>query len=186
MNQRKSKLDSIATLLEKALVVDPYRAPNSQQCIPSVFINQKLYGKATKDDPVNNTDFRKRRSSIQPKKSNLSSRRFEKTDLKSRSIVNGDQFVGVKKQVFGSHNDSITELSQKTAFKTGNKNSNYEKKVDSYLENWYGTTQGLPLEWVKNLDSKKVQRQKCEQCERYRCSHQIYHGRVAGLLGRQI
>ena len=50
----------------------------------------------------------------------------------------------------------MTELSQKTAFKTGMNNSNYEKKVDNYLGNWYGTTKGLPLEWTKHLDANKV------------------------------
>ena len=52
--RRRLKLDAIGTLLEKVIISDPYKAPNSQQSIPTTFINQKLYGKGTKDDPVNN------------------------------------------------------------------------------------------------------------------------------------
>lgn len=58
--QRKGKLDAIGTLLEKAVVNDPYKAPNSYQCVPTVFINQKLYGKATEDDPINNINVVKK------------------------------------------------------------------------------------------------------------------------------
>ena len=51
---RRDKLSAIGTLLEKAVIADPYIAPNSRQCIPKVFVNRKLYGQSTADDPVNN------------------------------------------------------------------------------------------------------------------------------------
>ena len=58
----KGKLEAIGTLLEKAIIRDPYKAPNSQQPVPQVFINQKLYGKATRDDPANNIDLARYRA----------------------------------------------------------------------------------------------------------------------------
>ena len=62
LKARKSKLEAIGTLLEKAVVRDPYKAPNCQQPVPHVFINQKLYGKSTLDDPANNIDLARRRA----------------------------------------------------------------------------------------------------------------------------
>ena len=59
VGERRSKLDAIGTLLEKAVIANPYKAPNSQQCVPSVFVNTKLYGKATQDDPANNLNLLK-------------------------------------------------------------------------------------------------------------------------------
>ena len=50
---RKSKLSAIGTLLEKAVIKDPYRPLNGEQALPVIFVNQKLYGKATEDDPAN-------------------------------------------------------------------------------------------------------------------------------------
>ena len=41
-------------MLTKATVQNPYNPPNSYQAIPAIFINQKMYGKSTNDDPVNN------------------------------------------------------------------------------------------------------------------------------------
>lgn len=52
------------------------------------------------------------------------------------------------------HNKSMSELSQRTAFRTGKSNSIYEQKVHDYLGNWFGTTKGLPIEWSKNLDTR--------------------------------
>ena len=62
--ERKRKLQSIGIFLEKTVIRDPYLAPNSQQCIPTVFINQKLYGKATHEDPINNIELVKKMRNI--------------------------------------------------------------------------------------------------------------------------
>ena len=50
---RKDKLSAIGTLLEKAVIKDPYKPINAEQALPVIFVNQKLYGKATEDDPAN-------------------------------------------------------------------------------------------------------------------------------------
>lgn len=57
MAARRKKIDVIGTMLEEVVIRDPYKALNSQQNLPSTFINQKLYGKGTKDDPVNNINL---------------------------------------------------------------------------------------------------------------------------------
>ena len=44
---RAQKLLVIGTLLEKAVINDPYKALNNNISIPTVFVNQKLYGKCT-------------------------------------------------------------------------------------------------------------------------------------------
>ena len=56
---RRDKLVAIGTMLEKATVIDSHIAPNSRMPIPQVFVNRKIYGKATKDDPANNIELAK-------------------------------------------------------------------------------------------------------------------------------
>ena len=70
------KLNAIGTLLEKAVINDPYKSPNTYQCVPLVFGNQKLYGKRTEDDPINNINvvkhMRKKSTTYQPAKTDRS------------------------------------------------------------------------------------------------------------------
>ena len=49
---RRKKIDAIGTLLEKAVIREPYFPLNKDQNMPGIFVNTKLYGKSTEDDPV--------------------------------------------------------------------------------------------------------------------------------------
>lgn len=57
--------------------------------------------------------------------------------------------------------------------------SQKETKVHNYLHEWGGTTKGLGSEWQEEV-GKKVGRPTCMKCGKYRCSHQIFSGKVAG------
>jgi len=81
----------------------------------------------------------------------------------------------------------LADLNRKTEFRTRMKETNYEKKIDLFLGDWYGTTKGLSQEWTKKAAAKDLNyRPPCEKCDKYRCSHQIYHGRVPGRTGRHF
>ena len=44
-------MDAIGTMLEKAVVKDSHWPMNSEQALPFIFVNHKLYGMSTEDDP---------------------------------------------------------------------------------------------------------------------------------------
>ena len=125
---RKSKLDAIGTLLEKAVVTDPYRAPNAYVNIPTVFVNQKLYGKATHDDPVNSMKLVKNlkygsTAHLHTNKSTVMS-----VNDYGRKTPTGRSNTAMS--MTGDYNDgkssSLKECFTKTDFRTSMKRNNHE------------------------------------------------------------
>lgn len=148
--ERKSKLDTIGTLLEKAIIHNPFKSPNTYQSVPAVFINQKLYGKATQDDPVNNIELVRKMKGIPSFEESF----YRRSTQQSTTDQKGYNTYGRPSTLKGK-DETVRDLDRKTAFRTNFKESNGEKHIDAYLGNWFATTKGLPMEWQKKAKDNK-------------------------------
>lgn len=96
-----------------------------------MFINQKLYGKATEDDPVNNIDL------VRKMRAGGEDSTYQRQTSVSR-LAEGDNPRTIKR---GKRQDeTLEDLNRKTAFRTNLKSTATEKKIEQFLENWHGTT----------------------------------------------
>lgn len=186
---RKDKLSAIGTLLEKAVIKDPFRPLNAEQALPVIFVNQKLYGKATEDDPANRqteigaTSLPKRAAARLKSAAAALAQASDRREETDRSLLRANNLMEADVS-----RDTINGLAFKTAFRTDNKMNPHEVKVDSFLSNWIGTTKGLAPNWVAETTHRpeKLARPTCARCGKYRCSHQMYRGKALGFCGTQV
>ena len=115
-----------------------------------MFVNQKLYGKKTQDDPVNNINLvmqMRHASAMLKHNDSIYGQKKGQNDSKMQSNRTKNFLRGTKDLI----SETIGDLNRKTDFVTSAKPNNFEKNVDSYLADWYGTTKGLPLEWTRKV-----------------------------------
>eukprot|EP00347_Sterkiella_histriomuscorum_P005152 403357696 len=67
---------------------------------------------------------------------------------------------------------TIHGLESRTNFVCQNSCDTYGHQVKKYLESWQGKKAQLLYDWHKQVDQNmRFERQKCKECDRYRCAH---------------